>query len=85
MKVLNKDQFAKPVHIGFLDAVYLTNKRLEYNNIYWGWVIIISQNSSKSMVPEPSSSSSSMMPSSSSSVRGASNSPIRDLRVSLEM
>ena len=50
-----------------------------------GLVIIISQNSSKSMEPEPSSSSSSMIPSSSSSVRGASSSPISPLRVSVVM
>merc|ERR1719370_1101645 len=50
-----------------------------------GLVIIISQNSSKSIEPEPSSSSSSRMPSSSSSVSGASSSDIRPLRVSVVM
>merc|ERR1712141_980859 len=54
-------------------------------HIYSGLVIIISQNSSKSIEPEPSSSSSSRMPSSSSSVRGASSSLIRPLRVSVVM
>merc|ERR1740128_1329063 len=53
--------------------------------IYSGLVIIISQNSSKSMEPEPSSSNSSMMPSSSSSVRGARSSAMRPLRVSVVM
>merc|ERR1712206_45544 len=53
--------------------------------IYSGFVIIISQNSSKSIDPEPSSSSSSMIPSSSSSVRGASSSPISPLSVSVVM
>ena len=53
--------------------------------LYSGLVIIISQNSSKSMEPEPSSSSSSRMPSSSSLVRGASSSPMRPLRVSVVM
>merc|ERR1719175_340802 len=53
--------------------------------LYSGLVIIISQNSSKSMEPEPSSSSSSRMPSTSSSVRGASSSVIRPLRVSVVM
>merc|ERR1712150_229959 len=50
-----------------------------------GLVIIISQNSSKSMEPDPSSSNSSMIPSSSSSVRGASSSPMRPLSVSVVM
>merc|ERR1740123_1723213 len=52
--------------------------------VYSGLVIIISQNSSKSMDPDPSSSSS-RIPSSSSSVRGASSSPIRPRRVSVVM
>merc|ERR1711910_305030 len=58
---------------------------LLYSSPDSGFVIIISQNSSKSMEPEPSSSNSSMIPSSSSSVRGASSSPIRPLSVSVVM
>merc|ERR1711974_464300 len=56
-----------------------------YFGLYSGLVIIISQNSSKSIEPDPSSSSSSRMPSSSSSVRGASSSEIRPLKVSVLM
>merc|ERR1711910_292607 len=58
---------------------------LLYSSTDSGLVIIISQNSSKSIDPEPSSSNSSMIPSSSSSVRGASSSPIRPLSVSVVM
>merc|ERR1712141_315359 len=61
----------------------LENRR--HYHIYSGLVIIISQNSSKSIEPDPSSSSSSRMPSSSSSVRGASSSLIRPLKVSVVM
>merc|ERR1739838_677173 len=50
-----------------------------------GFVIIISQNSSKSIDPEPSSSSSSIIPSSSSSVRGARSSEMSPLKVSVVM
>merc|ERR1739838_944795 len=50
-----------------------------------GFVIIISQNSSKSIDPEPSSSSSSRIPSSSSSVRGARSSEMSPLKVSVVM
>merc|ERR1719220_2758192 len=58
---------------------------LVFYSVPSGLVIIISQNSSKSIEPEPSSSSSSKMPSSSSSVRGASSSEIKPLRVSVVM
>merc|ERR1712141_787655 len=61
----------------------LENRR--HYHFYSGLVIIISQNSSKSMEPEPSSSSSSRMPSSSSSVRGARSSLMRPLKVSVLM
>merc|ERR1711963_1288589 len=53
------------------------------SSYYSGLVIIISQNSSKSIEPEPSSSSSSRIPSSSSSVKGASSSLIRPFIVSM--
>ena len=56
-----------------------------HNTTYSGLVIIISQNSSKSIEPEPSSSSSSRIPSSSSSVSGASSSPISPRSVSTLM
>merc|ERR1712141_956688 len=61
----------------------LENRR--HYHIYSGLVIIISQNSSKSIEPDPSSSSSSRIPSSSSSVRGARSSLMRPLRVSVVM
>ena len=50
-----------------------------------GALIIISQNSSKSIVPEPSSSSSSMIPSSSSWESGCNSSEIKPLNVSIVM
>merc|ERR1739849_39210 len=53
--------------------------------LYSGLVIIISQNSSKSIEPDPSSSSSSRIPSTSSSVRGARSSVMISLNVSLVM
>merc|ERR1711910_5354 len=58
---------------------------LLYSSPDSGLVIIISQNSSKSMEPDATSSNSSMIPSSSSSVRGASSSPMRPLSVSVVM
>merc|ERR1712203_831738 len=56
-------------HFGML-VKNLLIMNLVFYSVPSGLVIIISQNSSKSMDPLPSSSSSSRMPSSSSSVRG---------------
>ena len=70
------------IHLLFIKQ-YLSISNIQ--GVYSGLVIIISQNSSKSMDPEPSSSSSSRIPSSSSSVRGARSSLMSPLRVSVVM
>merc|ERR1712172_333619 len=69
----------------FIILIYLMMLKYTFPAQFSGALIIISQNSSKSIVPDPSSSNSSMIPSNSSLERGCNSSEINPLNVSIVM